>query len=87
MGAGTLPGRGNSFQIKINAAAETTFMCPQHRNGSQEAGSKQHERGPALWWRSVKGNWEEKGEGGLGKGLPWPHSANQNAMKVNSLEN
>lgn len=67
MGAGTLPGRGNSFQIKINAAAETTFMCPQHRNGSQEAGSKQHERGPALWRRSVKGNFDG-GRKGWGRG-------------------
>lgn len=56
-------GKGNSFQIKINAAAETTFMCPQR--GKQG---------------NVLGRWQDFFSAA-------PLSANQNAMKVNSLEN
>lgn len=64
MEAGTLPGRGNSFQIKINAAAETTFMCPQQKRkpgGSRQAGSRAKSAGQ----RSVMGlgTGEEDGTG------------------------
>lgn len=81
MEAGTRVGRGNSFQIKINAAAETTFMCPQQKRkpgGRQQAAEERVQGGGQLW------DWVW---GWGGRVLPWPHSANQNAMKVNSLEN